>query len=135
MEKYINLYGQELHVGDYIFDMSGYGLSKIETIVSPDKAQSYADGSFRIWFWCGTMDGEGSNAKKHIRGTKGNDNHLIYKVEPNEEIEKLFSLKPTDEDLENRTHLYEEFFKIKNKYWDIYERKIPEEYRKINKQL
>lgn len=126
MDTFINYYGQELHVGDYLYNFGGYGIVKIENIQSPDIAQGNADGSFRIWFWCGYMDKHPDGTlHKHIRGVKGNDNNHLYKIEPNEEIERMFSINPTDANDENI-----KFNKIRNKYCGIYEKKIKESCKK-----
>ena len=117
MNKFINYYGQELHEGDYLYNAGGYGVVKIEKIQYPDIASQNKDG-FRIWFWSGYIDEyDNGTYGKHIRGVKGNDNKHLYKVEPNDEIYRMFSLWPTGEEHKN----YKEFIALKSKYGKIYD--------------
>ena len=121
MNKFINYYGQEVHEGDYLYNLGGYGIVQIDKIVSPDKAQGNKEGTYRIWFWCGMIDKYHNGIySKHIRGTKGNDNNHLYKIEPNDEIYRMFSLLPTDKEHKN----YKEFNELQEKYQKIYYEKI-----------
>ena len=121
MNKFINYYGQELHDGDYMYNFGGYGIVQIDKIVSPDKAQGNKEGTFRIWFWCGRIDEfDNGTYEKHIRGVKGNDNSHLYKVQPNDEIDRMFSLWPTGEEHKN----YKEFNELQEKYQKIYDEKL-----------
>jgi len=112
MTGLINYYGQEIHIGDYLWTFHGYSIVKVVNILEQK------DGKKKIVFWTGWMielsDGKPFEKMKCMEFRE--DDKVIYKIEPNEEIEHMFSIKPTD----HCSEAGEEFERIRDKYFEMY---------------